>query len=199
VGDHSIVAGFLSPPATRNLRLPPLIGVGSERRSVLLAGLQACRQVWFWLGSPLNAWTHSTGVEPNDWQSIVQRICSNDALRDRSFSIDKHSRARDVGKYLSVLSKRAKPAAANETRSTPDGLTIHELAKIAAQRLRSQEEDDPGPHRGMVSDSPRSTIASTSPRSPAYRVRRGESWDQSVAARARRRRTHRRSSWCTSL
>jgi hypothetical protein len=30
-------------------------------------------QAWAWLGPSPNAWTHSTGVEPNDRQSIVQR------------------------------------------------------------------------------------------------------------------------------
>jgi hypothetical protein len=38
---------------------------------------------------------------------------------------------------------------ANEARSTSDRPTIHELANMAAQRLRSQDEDDPGPHRGI--------------------------------------------------
>jgi len=64
-----------------------------------------------------------------------------------------------------------------DAANAPDGPTIHELAKMAALRLRSQEEDDPGPYRGTASDSPRSpTSASVNPRSPASRVRRGKSW-----------------------
>jgi hypothetical protein len=45
------------------------------------------------LGSSPDAWTHSTGVLPNDRQSIVQRICSNDVRRGHS-SPSTSSRAR---------------------------------------------------------------------------------------------------------
>jgi hypothetical protein len=91
-------------------------------------------------------------------------------------------------------------ADANEARTALDRPTIHELANAAAQRLRSQEENDHEPHPEMALDSPRSTTSAlASPGSPASRVRRGESWDRPVDTCAERRRVHRRSSWCTSL
>jgi hypothetical protein len=46
-----------------------------------------------------------------------------------------------------VVAQEGLLAATNEAQSSPDRQTIHELANMAAQRLRSQDEDDPGPHR----------------------------------------------------
>jgi hypothetical protein len=98
---------FLSLPATRGVRPSPRIGAaprifaieqplgrtsgvsGVGEEACWLPGFKLSRQVRACLGSSSDAWTHSTGVEPNDQRSIVQRVCFNDMRRGCSSPTDK--------------------------------------------------------------------------------------------------------------
>jgi hypothetical protein len=102
-------------------------------RSVLVAGLQAASTSWSCSGVGLTALAFNPAIGEAQGDGFVP-TCS---------SIDNQA---VVGKELSALSQSLDVPPIK--RAGPDRPTIHELASMAEQQLRSLEEDDPGPHQG---------------------------------------------------